>query len=141
MQTNVKGILGVFRSFYRKLYARSNNYALKQDEIVSVTEGRARPKVETSSLFKKDLLQGTMGEFNNNKTPGLMLYLLNSIRSLPLTIIDIWIDVFNEVMVSNVEPLSTQCAVTVLLPKGGDPQQPSTDRPITFINTDFDIIA
>lgn len=70
VQTNVKGILGVFRSFYRKLYARSNNYALKQDEILSVTEGRARPKVETSSLFKKDLLQGTMGEFTNNRTPG-----------------------------------------------------------------------
>ena len=36
---------------------------------MSVTEGRARPKVETNSLFKKDLLQGTMGEFNNNRTP------------------------------------------------------------------------
>ena len=48
---------------------------------------------------------------------------------------------FNEVMVSNVDPLRTQCAVTVLLPKGEDPQQPSTDRPITFLNTDFDILT
>ena len=71
----------------------------------------------------------------------LMVYLLNYIGSFSHNYNDIWIDVFNEVMVSNVDPLSTRCAVTVWLPKGEDPQQPSTDRPITFLNTDIDILT
>ena len=82
-----------------------------------------------------------MVEFSNNRTPGPDGLPAEFYKVFFPDLYDILIDVVNEVMATNVKPLSMQCAVTVLLPKGEDPQQPSTDRPITFLNTDLDILV
>ena len=82
-----------------------------------------------------------MGEFSNNRTPGPDGLPAEFYKVFFPDLDDILIDVFNEVMATNVKPLSMQCAVTVLLPKGGDPQQPSNYRPITLLNTDYKILT
>ena len=61
VQTDVKGILGAFESFYAKLYTKSNNDALKQDEILSDTENRAKREIEISYFFKKRASTGYSG--------------------------------------------------------------------------------
>lgn len=141
IQKDTRGILNAFESFYRNLYAKVECDTQVQEDILAGSELRKKRKIETEPFFKKDCLCSTVGEFKNNKTPGPDGLPAEFYKTFFPEVYDILIDVFNDILLNNNIPLSMQCAVTVLLPKGGDRKQPSNYRPITLLNTDYKIMT
>ena len=142
VQKEIQGILGSFESFYRSLYSRAVCDELEQTNLLDDTDVRDEQKIkDDSSFFTRENLQATVGDFKNNKTPGPDGLPVEFYKVFFPEIYDILLDIFNDVILNNNKPSSMQCAVTVLLPKGGDRRQPSNYRPITLLNTDYKILA
>ena len=88
-----------------------------------------------------DHLKLALAGMKNNKTPGLD----GLPREFYIKFFNIMSDdlceVFNEITSNNQLPPSMCEAVTVLIPKKGDEQDPGNKRPISLLNVDYKIFA
>ena len=143
LKTGIDEILTVFHKFYETLYSEFPGDISVQNEILESLKCQHSVESEHSdntSLFRSDSIKQCLAEMANNKTPGPDGLTAEFYKTFFDIISDILVEVYEEVS-KGIIPRSMTEAVTVLIPKEGDPTLPSNYRPITLLNVDYKLMT
>ena len=137
-------MLTIFKNFYSELYKEHcGNTSIQEELLGSITSKLKNDHSPhpAQDLLKQDLIKKTLTLMANNKTPGPDGITVEFYKCFFNDISDIMVDIFTEIFQHGVLPPSMSKAVTVLIPKEGDNNNPSNYRPITLLNTDYKLLT